>query len=340
MDEAADCLCSALALNCCQFALFTHKSSPRCIGSSKNNDWMSKLDASKKLRDVVIPGTHNSASSTISKWSLFSGVAKCQNMTVYQQLNQGARYLDMRVCGREDDIVTCHGIVKGVKLSDVVDEVKAFLCDNQNEFVIVEIKDESPMTSSQKHLILHLIRSTFGESMISYADLQTWFQLKHVTMNDIRRRQKNVLVLIHNSFCFARDGISYDMHMLAKEFACHNNSSLLQNNWHNTANASDLLHRNLTHLRQLSRYDRDFLICNQLVLTPQRPRHMVDTMRHLFGVKSLRPISLAKQLYKEEDALHCFVRDRPGLHWNIVSLDFIDRCPQFINFLIAINSSR
>eukprot|EP00985_Skeletonema_marinoi_P016129 scaffold8574_cov85-Skeletonema_marinoi.AAC.3 len=157
--NAADCLCSALALNCCQFAFLSQKkksSPPRYIGSSSyptnnNNDWMSKLDANKKLRDVVIPGTHNSASSTISKWALFSGVAACQNLTVHQQLNEGARYLDVRICGHKDDIVISHGIVKGGKLSDVVDEVGAFLCDNPKEFVIVEIKDETPMTSSQKH---------------------------------------------------------------------------------------------------------------------------------------------------------------------------------------------
>ncbi len=344
MDEAADCLCSALALNCCQFAFFTHEPSPRCIVSSSaknnNNDWMSKLDANKKLIDVVMPGTHNSASSTISKWTLFSGVGRCQNLTVHQQLNQGARYLDLRVCGHQDDIMTCHGVVRGGKLPDFVGEVDTFLSYNPNEFVIVEIKDEAPMTSSQKYRLLYLIQSTFGARLISYADLQGWFQLKQVTIGDIRRKQKNVLILIHNSFCFDRDGVSYDMNMIAEEFSCHHNSTLLRNKWHNTANANDLLHRNLTHLRHLSRYDRDYIICNQLVLTPQPPRNMVDTLRLLSGMKSLQPISLVKQLYQKEDVLHCFVRDRPGLHWNIVSLDFIDLCPQFINFLIAINFSR
>ena len=339
--NAADCLSSALALNCCQFAFLTQKkkSSCQCIGSNKN-DWISKLDANKKLRDVVIPGTHNSASSTISKWSLFSGVAVCQNLTVYQQLNEGARYLDVRVCGHNNDVVTCHGIVKGGKLADVVDEVKVFLRDNPKEFIIFEIKDEAPMTSSQKHQVLHLIQSTFGERMITYVDLQTWFQLKQVTIGDIRRRQKNVLILIHNSFCFHREGISYNMNMVAKEFSCFHNSTLLHDKWHNTTNLGDLLDRNLTHLRHLSRYDRDHMICNQLVLTPQPPSNMLDTVCLLFGLKSLQPISLVKQLYQKEDVLHYFIRDRPGLHWNIVSLDFIDFCPQFINFLIEINSSR
>lgn len=300
---------------------------------------MSKLDANKKLIDVVIPGTHNSASSTISKWALFSGVCRCQNLTVHHQLNQGARYLDVRVCSCQDDIVTCHGVVKGGKLSNVVDEINSFLGDNPNEFVIVELKNEAPMTASKKHELLYLIQATFGGRMISFADLQGWFQLKQVTIGDVRRRLKNVLILIHDSFCFDRDGTFYDMNRIAKEFSCHHNSTLLHNKWHNTANANDLLHRNLTYLRHLSRYDRDYIICNQIVLTPQPPRNMFDTMQFLFGMKSLQPISLVKQLYQKEELLHCFVRDRPGLHWNIVSLDFIDLCPQFINFLIAINSS-
>lgn len=343
MDAAADCLSSALALNCCQFAFLSQKkSSYQCIGSSyatNNNDWMSKLDPNKKLRDVVIPGTHNSASSTISKWSLFSGVAACQNLTVRQQLNAGARYLDVRVCGHKNDIVTCHGIVKGGKLAGIVEEVNEFLCDNPKEFVTVEVKNEAPMTSLQKHQVLQLIQSTFCERMITFADVQTWFQLKQVAMGEIRERQKNVLILIHNSFSFHREGISYDMNLVATEFSCFHNSTLLHDKWHNTTNPGELLNRNLTHLKRLSRYDRDHMICSQFVFTPQPPNNLLDTMCLVFGLKSLQPLSLAKQLYQKEDALHSFIRDRPDLHWNIVSLDFIDLCPRFINFLIEINNS-
>ncbi len=301
---------------------------------------MSKLNSNKKLRDVVIPGAHNSASSTISKWSLFSGVAVCQNLTVHEQLNAGVRYLDIRVCGHKNDIVTCHGIVKGGKLAGIVEEVNAFLRDNPNEFVIVEIKNEAPMSSLEKHQVLHLIQSTFGERMITAADTQTWFQLKQVTMGEIRKRQKNVLALIHNSFSYHHDGKSYNMKMVEKEFSCFHNSTLLHDKWHNTTNPGELLDGNLTHLRRFSRYDRECIICSQFVLTPQPPSNLLDTISLLFGLKSLQPIKLVKQLYQEEDLLHSFIRDRPGLHWNIVSLDFIDLCPGFINFLIDINSCR
>ena len=334
--NVADCLSSALALNCCQFAfLKQHKNSSSHIGANKN-DWMCKLNANKKLRDVVLPGTHNSASSTISKWSLFSGVAICQNLSIYQQLNAGARYLDVRVCSHKNDIMTCHGIVKGGKLADVLDEVEVFLCDNPKEFIIFEIKDEAPMTSSQKHQVLHLVQSTFRERMITSDDMQTWFQLKHVTIGDIRRRQKNILILIQNSFCSHDKG----MHLIAKEYSCFHNNTLMHDKWHNTTNSGDLLDRNLTHLRLFSRYDREHMICNQLVLTPQPPSNMLDAVCHLFGLKSLQPISLVKQLYQKEEVLHCFISDRPDLHWNIISLDFIDLCPQFVNFLIEMNSSR
>ena len=349
--NVADCLSSALALNCCQFAFLKKKKCSSHIGANdddvrrfqegkligaNSNDWMSKIDANKKLRNVVLPGTHNSASSTISKWSLFSGVAVCQNLSIYQQLNAGARYLDVRVCGHKNDIITCHGIVKGGKLADVLDEVEVFLYDNPKEFIIFEIKDEAPMTSSQKHQALYLIQSTFSERMITSDDMQTWFQLKHVTIGDIRRRQKNILILIQNSFCF-HEG----MNLVANdEFSCFHKNTLMHDKWHNTTNSGDLLDRNLTHLRHFSRYDRDHMICNQLILTPQPPSNMLDAVCHLFGLKSLQPISLVKQLYQKEEELHCFISDRPGLHWNVISLDFIDLCPQFVNFLIEMNSSR
>ena len=333
---------SALALNCCQFAYSTQKSSSRSRGdSNKNNDWMSKLHANKKLRDIVMPGTHNSASSTISKWSLFSGVAICQNLSIYHQLNEGARYLDLRVCSHQNEIITCHGIVKGNKLSQIVDEVDDFLNDNPTEFVIVEINNEAPITSSQKQRLLTLIRSTFGERMISYTDTMSWFKLNQVTLGDVHKNKKNILILINGSFAFQRDdGVLYEMKMIAREFACFHNETLLQNKWHNTANPTDLLQRNLTHLRSLSISDRDYMVCNQFVFTPQPPRNVLDVVCLLFGLKTLQPISLVKQLYQEDNMLQHFVANRRDLHWNIISLDFIDLCQSFVNFLIETNSSR
>ena len=192
-------------------------------------------------------------------------------------------------------------MVKGGTFSDVLNEVDAFLHENVNEFVIVEIKDEVPMTLPQKTRILQLIQSTFGERMISYSDLQSWFKLTYVTMGDIRKRRKNVLALTSNSFCF--DHVS-------EEFSCHLHSTLLKNKWHNSDETSHLLHSNLTHLRDLTRHDRDFLICNQFVLTPQPPSNTIDAFRLLFGLRSIQPISLVKKLYRNEEILQCSVRDR------------------------------
>ena len=98
-----DCLCSSLAVNCCQFSC--------CIPDvptiefpceNRANQWMAELiqvAPEVKLRDLVIPGTHDSASYSLSSWTLFSAAGRTQNVSVYEQLLRGARYLDLRVAG-------------------------------------------------------------------------------------------------------------------------------------------------------------------------------------------------------------------------------------------------
>ena len=136
----------------------------------------------------------------------------------------------------------------------------------------------------------------------------------------------------------------------------------MKNKWHNTAHAQTLLRNNEKFLQEGSS-DGDVFMNSQFVMTPQPPgvslRHnntskhlfnlfltalfivsikcqgVTDVVGLLFGAKSLRPVSLARELYGK-DVLETFIRDRAENSWNIVLLDFLDLCPQLVRYEISI----
>lgn len=132
-------------------------------------NWMSKIEGSKSLSQINIPGTHDSATKNISPaWFL-----KDQNSTIKTQLKNGYRYLDIRVKlnKTEDTLLLCHNIgscrtsiwpwSKKITLPQLVADVKEFLLANPEETVILCIKPEK--TSDNERTIVSLIQKLVNE---------------------------------------------------------------------------------------------------------------------------------------------------------------------------------
>lgn len=109
--------------------------------------WLRDIDNNKKISQLSIPGSHNSAACHAALPSV-----QCQGATVTEQLNHGIRFLDIRVgklfLGNDvKDLQVIHGkfpvkIPFPLKLTDTLDEVYQFLQNNNSETVIVSIKQE------------------------------------------------------------------------------------------------------------------------------------------------------------------------------------------------------
>lgn len=231
------------------------------------------------MQDLVIPGTHDSASVTISKWAPFAAVGLCQNVSVFEQLKRGARYLDLRVGGGKkdstlvDDAVIIHGHLKGAPFPNIVEEIEQFLVENPGEFLIVEViydPRKHQMSSEQLFHVFELLSSTFHQ-MITQEDVNSWFKLNSVTLADLDERNKNIMLLINDGFaCFSHEGTDYDFATIARDFGCHEHGMFLKNKWHNTANARTLLRSNETFFEEACS-DCDKFMNSQFVMTPQPP---------------------------------------------------------------------
>ena len=63
------------------------------------DDWMAEIDGKTKLSNISLPGTHDSCTQFIG----LSYVFRCQNSSIKAQLENGYRYLDIRLALDEDN---------------------------------------------------------------------------------------------------------------------------------------------------------------------------------------------------------------------------------------------
>lgn len=128
----------------------------------RHKEWMESLDVDKiTARDVVWPGTHNSATDKIGIPVLTRPYFQCQKLSVYEQLVMGVRVLDIRV---QQDRRVCHSVLRTYNVDVVINDVKRFLDETSLEFVVLEIRTEWKQLDPL--LFDEYLISQFGETLI------------------------------------------------------------------------------------------------------------------------------------------------------------------------------
>ncbi|KAI9674709.1 MAG: hypothetical protein M1817_001613 [Caeruleum heppii] len=164
---------------------FSHVS---VFSSANLASWMSELKDETPLSALSIPGTHNSPTCHRALPSV-----RCQAVSVREQLDNGVRFLDIRVQPEypddpaKDGLILVHGVfpisLTGNKyFRDLVNDVHAFLDRNPSETVIMSVKREGPgkHTDAQLSQKLHDHYTTDGDR---------WFTTPRVpTLGEARRK--------------------------------------------------------------------------------------------------------------------------------------------------------
>jgi 1-phosphatidylinositol phosphodiesterase len=105
----------------------------------EGHNWMTSLNGSLPLSQYSIPGTHNSG----ARFEPAPGTAKCQNLTITQQLEAGVRFMDIRCHHLNDGLVIHHGpIYQKISFHDVLKSTLAFLAANPGETIIMSVNSE------------------------------------------------------------------------------------------------------------------------------------------------------------------------------------------------------
>ncbi len=135
----------ALLLLALPMAVLSLLISPTVFGAvavnspAEGQDWMKSLDGDKPISQISIPGTHNSA----ALFEPIRGTAKCQNLTIPQQLDAGIRFLDIRCRHQNNAFAIYHGPIDQHKnFADIITNVTDFLHDHPSETIILSVKEE------------------------------------------------------------------------------------------------------------------------------------------------------------------------------------------------------
>lgn len=109
------------------------------IDSMDLSNWMANIADSTKLTALSIPGTHNAG----ARFEQISHTAKCQELTIEEQLNAGIRFLDLRCRHTNNTFSIYHGSVdQHQSFSAVQASCIAFLIAHPSETILLSIKEE------------------------------------------------------------------------------------------------------------------------------------------------------------------------------------------------------
>ncbi|SFW22894.1 phosphatidylinositol-specific phospholipase C [Chitinophaga sancti] len=104
-----------------------------------SNSWMTALADNTNIAAISIPGTHDSG----ARVEPVSGTAKCQDLSIADQLEAGIRYLDIR-CRHIDNAFAIHhgAIYQNLNFDDVLTACKTFLSNHPKEVIVMCVKEE------------------------------------------------------------------------------------------------------------------------------------------------------------------------------------------------------
>ncbi|MGE6376670.1 phosphatidylinositol-specific phospholipase C [Peribacillus muralis] len=173
----------------------------------QNPKWMSKLEDSKRISEISIPGTHGSMALHGASL-LDENLTRNQTMALSQQLNTGIRYVDMRVRRVNDSFVMHHGMVnQKAKFEDVLKDTIQFLRDNPNETVLMRLKEEYDAENGS--LSFEEIFKRYKDSDASYfwdPNSVTLSERNNPKLGDIRGK----IVILQNFTASKQYGINYE----------------------------------------------------------------------------------------------------------------------------------
>lgn len=173
--------CSALVFS---FALIGFSSFIRQHNEDTTySNWMSKLSDETVLRDVSMPGSHD----TMALYSIGDLAGQCQSLSLADQLKLGVRFLDIRLKEDNNKLKAVHGFIdQKASFSDITLTVEKFLKNHPSEFIIMSIKEEADPSNSS---------ISFEESLKGYLEDPLYLKDVHEVPHSIKEIRGKVVLL-------------------------------------------------------------------------------------------------------------------------------------------------
>lgn len=126
-------------------------------------DWMSNLEDDLKISQINLPGTHDSGTKKVKFLLTDIASAQCQNTTITEQLNNGVRFLDIRLEDDGEKLRLVHGTAdcksedgSNLYLDEVLQNCYDFLDAHPTETIVMSMKkDDGKAEDAQIETYIH-----------------------------------------------------------------------------------------------------------------------------------------------------------------------------------------
>ena len=167
--------------------------SPSAFKTGVYQNWMSYLSDETLLVDVVMPGSHDAGTMSITAENLHT-----QSSGFYDQLIGGVRYFDMRVAefkgtvrcihaNSNDDINDTNGT--GVEFATVLSDIQRFLNDNPYEILILDFQH---IWNDFESKVVPMIEESLSGMMLTKDKAANYLSL---TMGQLRQWGVNIILV-------------------------------------------------------------------------------------------------------------------------------------------------
>lgn len=123
--------------------------------------WQSMIKDDALLKDMVIAGAHDAGTKGLPYF------AATQDRGIADLLNCGIRYLDLRVSYAKGKLLIYHGPSKGVALTGVLDDVRAFLTDHPTESVILDFQHFDEKNLEAQSGVIETLKGKMSDMLVT-----------------------------------------------------------------------------------------------------------------------------------------------------------------------------
>lgn len=349
-----------------------------------NSNWMGlhkDLLQNIRIRDLIIPGTHDTGTYSIDKNKIDEEKYlshDSQVLNIYTQLHWGSRYIDARygcfneknenlnskaVPNQPDSVYIYHASVRADQSwQSFMEEIGRFLEDNPDEIIVLKCQAELEHRcfDNQKVFLFEIIEKTFGNRLINMQDVQTWFNMETVTVNDLFQKNKRVIYYQDiETFKPWDDSLvikklnestlpDKDKYMIRQDW--------LIDSWMNTNNP-EILYERARKDYELNKAEETKMHNNQHQLTPQddsqhpKKSNYIPDILNIFEFKktdnnqrdgdvdnSCNSLRYLQGLMVVTKSLNYFEKEAvQNYRYNINIVDHLQYEPQLFRFLLASN---
>ena len=139
--------------------------------------WMRNIPDTTSLKDITIPGTHQSM-------SIYGGaLVACQSLALCEQYRAGIRYVDIRCRDSYNDFPIYHGRVnQRANFSDVLRSSLAFLQKNPTETIVMSVNNYSHKPEGKTESF----EDTFERLLADFGDDRFWLDSSIPMLGQVR----------------------------------------------------------------------------------------------------------------------------------------------------------